>query len=208
MNKKVLGLINQFAQGEISIDSERKEALDELAVLIRQELEERGAVDIIVICTHNSRRSQLGEMWINTLAHFFNIDNLTSYSGGMEDTAFNYRMVNAVQHLGFDLAMVQDGDNPQYIVKGIGKDDHIMFSKAYDHPVNPQSEYIALMVCDHADENCPIVHGMNHRIPLRYKDPKAFDDTELEEEAYQNKVREIGSEIFYLLEKCCISDSE
>ena len=53
------------------------------------------------------------------------------------------------------------------------------------------------MTCSHADENCPVVTGMEKRISLPYNDPKDFDGTPQEAEKYSERVIEIGTEILY-----------
>jgi len=201
MNRKLTDLIEEVSSQKEVISQERIEELDAIASIIVDHLNKADLLNIIVVCTHNSRRSQLGEAWINTLSSYFGIDNIVAYSGGMEETAFNSRMVNAMKECGFGIEEKVTGNNPKYILKGIEMNDHLMFSKVYGDSTNPQNGYLALMVCDHADENCPVVIGMKYRIPLRYKDPKACDDTEKEEEAYVDKVKEIGSEMYYLLNK-------
>ena len=194
LQQLIAGLSDQFGM----IPEDRKKELDDLSQLIISHLDENDILDIIVVCTHNSRRSQLGEAWINTLAKYFELPGIKAYSGGMETTAFNPRMVQAMKELGFDLQIKEEGENPVYNLNG---EDHPMFSKVYDHPLNPQSNYLAMMVCDHADENCPVVFGMKYRVPLRYLDPKAFDDTPEESQAYEDKVREIGRELYYLMSR-------
>ena len=199
MNNKLKTTIEEVGQDVESISSERKRELDDIASLIVKYLSEEEKLDIIVVCTHNSRRSQLGEVWINTLVKYLGIKNIVAFSGGMEETAFNIRMVNALSDSGFEIKEIKDGDNPRYQLDYIGLENHPMFSKVYNDAMNPLSGFMAFMVCDHADENCPIVHGMKYRIPLRYKDPKEYDDTDFEREAYSNKVKEIGREMYYLL---------
>ena len=54
------------------------------------------------------------------------------------------------------------------------------------------------MTCAHADENCPFIPGTEQRIPVRYKDPKTFDDTPEETAAYLNKSIEIATEMQYI----------
>ncbi len=201
MNHRLKDLTNEFSLEEESISLERKKELDEIATLIIEHLKKENSLDIIVVCTHNSRRSQLGEVWINTLANHFEMYNIKAFSGGMEATAFNYRMVNALISSGFNIEEVESKTNPKYVLKDGINENQLMFSKVYDDSMNPQTGFMALMVCDHADENCPIVNGMEYRIPLRYKDPKEFDDTHQESEAYGNKVKEIGREMYYLLSK-------
>ena len=52
--------------------------------------------NIIFICTHNSRRSHIAQVWAQTAASYFNISNVYAYSGGTEATAFNPRAVASV----------------------------------------------------------------------------------------------------------------
>jgi len=199
MNKTLQHTIEQIKQQESIISEVRKTELNDLAVLIKSHLLQDGNLDVVVVCTHNSRRSQLGEAWFNVLAHYFNISGLRAYSGGMEETTFNIRMVQAMNASGFGLQQVRKGKNPVYLLEESIAPEQRMFSKVYNHHSNPQQGFMAIMVCDHADENCPIVRGMKYRIPLRYTDPKEYDNTTQEAEAYRDKVFEIGREIFFIL---------
>lgn len=201
MNQKLKDLIAEISSDEGSITKERIKELDEIASIITIHLQVEDTLDIMVVCTHNSRRSQLGEAWINVLTNHLGIEGIRAFSGGMEVTAFNHRMVSGLRSDGFDLQEIEKGENPKYTLSESTFKDQHMFSKVYNDSMNPQSGFMALMVCGHADENCPIVHGMKYRIPLRYKDPKEFDDTKFEKEAYNNKIIEIGREIYYLLSK-------
>lgn len=185
--------IPALSKQAVLIKDTRKAQLLELASLIKDE-EDRA--QLIIICTHNSRRSQLTELWINFLANHHNYKNIVAYSGGTEATAFNHRMVKAVEKFGFNIDQIEKGDNPRYEYLG-----RKMFSKKYDHSFNPQKDFIAVLVCDSADEACPIVTGAKHRFPLKYKDPKSEDDTAGESKAYTDKVAEIGREMVYLFEE-------
>jgi len=78
---------------------------------------------------------------------------------------------------------------------------HVMFSKKYDDDYNPHSGFIAVMVCDHADEGCPVVQGAAHRISLHYVDPKRDDDTPMESDTYRETVELIGKETLYIMSK-------
>jgi protein-tyrosine-phosphatase len=201
MNNKLRSFIKQISLDCSVISLERKEELDEIARTIIHHLKDERNLDIIVVCTHNSRRSQLGEIWINTLAPYFGLETIIAYSGGMEETAFNIRMVRALRYFGFEIKEMEEGKNPKYALNSENIKNHPLFSKVFDHEMNPKSGFMALMVCGHADENCPIVQGMKYRIPLRYEDPKVFDGTAQENGAYRNKVKEIGREMYYLLDK-------
>lgn len=171
------------------------------ADLINQSIQKFGKAKIIFICTHNSRRSQLGEAWLVAAKQFFQLKNIRSYSGGTEATSFNIRMVVALRESSFHLHSSGPITNPKYKLLALRESrlPHLMFSKVYNDEFNPRENFIALMVCSDADENCPIVHGAEHRISLPYLDPKEFDDTPMEALAYSDKVKEIGREMIYLM---------
>lgn len=57
------------------------------------------------------------------------------------------------------------------------------------------------MTCSHADENCPFIPGAETRIPVRYEDPKEFDDTEMESEKYDERSKQIASEMFFVFSR-------
>jgi arsenate reductase len=57
------------------------------------------------------------------------------------------------------------------------------------------------MTCTNADEGCPMVFGAEGRFPIKYDDPKAFDDTELMNEKYTERSLQIASEMQYVFSK-------
>jgi hypothetical protein len=184
-----------MAQEADKIGEERKAELLEIASKIRGEEDK---LDLVFICTHNSRRSQLGEVLAKVFCADLGISNVNAFSGGIEGTAFDERMVKALREVvGVDLAAVEAGSNPKYSLNG--DTQNLLFSKEYNHPANPSIGFMALMVCGHADENCPIVRGKKFRVCFRFSDPKEFDGTEKETEAYRAKVREMGREIYFFL---------
>ena len=54
------------------------------------------------------------------------------------------------------------------------------------------------MTCSQADGGCPFIAGAEKRIPITYEDPKAFDDSPLEEAKYDERSLQIASEMFYV----------
>jgi protein-tyrosine-phosphatase len=199
LSESIAELINDFDV----ITETRKLELENLALAINESLTQFGKAEITVICTHNSRRSQLGQLWIKVAAIHYGIKNIYTFSGGTEATSFNYRMVNAVKAYGFKVKQLDENANPKYHIL-LGEEDEsmdILFSKVYSENYNPQSNYIAIMVCSQADEGCPFVAGAYKRISLPYLDPKEFDDTELESIKYLEKVKEIGREMLYTVSK-------
>lgn len=201
LNAQVNTLISSLRNEYDKIDFDRKIQLVDMSEIITQELNFNKSVHLNFICTHNSRRSQLAQIWLKASAIYFSIDNVFTYSGGTEATAFNHRMVSALQHVGFDIAEIEAGDNPKYRIAMYDNDVlNIYFSKVYNDPINTQSSYLAVMVCDAANEACPVVHGAKEKYALLYTDPKAFDDTPQESEKYSEKVNEIGREMLFLME--------
>jgi len=180
----------------------RKNELDETAIFIANYLKNNESLGINYICTHNSRRSQFSQIWSATAAAYYKLP-IKSYSGGVEVTAFNPRAVQSCLRLGFHIKKIEESiENPIYEVK-FSEDlaPTICFSKTYDDPSAPKANFITMMTCGHADENCPFIPGAIKRIPFRFDDPKAFDDTDLEAVKYDERSLEIAAEIFYLMRK-------
>ncbi len=196
-NTKVEHLVDRLLAETTRISEERRSLLDDIASKMAMEYIENGSLDVLFICTHNSRRSQLAELWLAIGAKHFGLPGLRVWSGGTDVTSFNYRMVFALQHRGFELYRSKEGDNPHYRTRDLN--EKMFFSKRYDDEFNPGKNFMAITVCDDADEGCPMVHGAVARFHLPYVDPKAADDTDKEIEVYIEKVDEIGREILYCL---------
>lgn len=181
-----------------SISAERKELLHQLVNFVEKKVKASQPVNLNFICTHNSRRSHVSQIWAQAAAHYYHVPNVFCYSGGTEATAFNPRAVKAMQEAGFSIQMTKEGENPLYEVRfAEGAEPVIAFSKKYDDPFNHNQDFAAIMTCSHADENCPLVVGASGRVALTYNDPKEFDGTPQEAAKYSERVHEIGREILY-----------
>lgn len=181
----------------LKISEERKDILDELINYIQSKVTTGKDLNLNFICTHNSRRSQFAQIWAQTAADYFGIP-ATCYSGGVEVTAFNERAVASIKRSGFRVSSKGES-NPVYFV--FNSDDHepiSTFSKLFDDPINKAEQFAAVMVCSHADENCPFIPGTEKRIPIRYDDPKEFDGTTNETEKYDERSMQIAAEMFYV----------
>lgn len=178
------------------IAEERKQVLNGLVDLIAAK---NDSVKLTFICTHNSRRSHMSQLWAQAASAYYGIDNIDCFSGGTESTAFNPRAVKAMKDAGFDITSEDSIDNPIYTVnyaEGLGAIS--AFSKKYDDEFNPQGGYIAIMTCDHANEACPVVFGAESRVAILYVDPKEADGTPEEEARYAERCEQIGNEMFYV----------
>jgi arsenate reductase (thioredoxin) len=195
MYQKLTNTIHKLDAENIAL--ERKKVLQPLIEYIQAKLEKSEEIKLNFICTHNSRRSQLAQIWAKTSANFHGIE-ISSYSGGVEVTAFNNRAVNTVKRAGFKVK--QEGDkNPVYSIFYSDEVEPIVtYSKIYNDPINPKNGFAAIMTCSHADENCPFIPGAEKRIPVRYDDPKEFDDTTLEVSKYDERSMQIANEMFYV----------
>jgi arsenate reductase (thioredoxin) len=190
--------LEQLTKESEQISSDRKITLNELTQFVQLKVNAGQKVYLNFICTHNSRRSHLAQLWAQTAAYYYGVPGVECFSGGTEATAFNQRAVKAMQDAGFDIAKTKEGDNPVYEVRfAIDATPVTAFSKKYDDPFNHNKDFAAVMTCSHADENCPLVLGATARIALTYDDPKNFDGTSQEEAKYKERVLQIGREILF-----------
>lgn len=182
------------------ISDERKAVLRSLSDYISKKYTAEETPKMTVICTHNSRRSHLGQLWLSIGAEYYGLPAVETFSGGTEATAFNIRAVNAMRKIGFEIeANNADAANPDYQIKwSTHMDAYHAFSKKYETAPNPTEDFAAIMVCTSADEGCPIVAGCDFRLSLPFDDPKAFDDTDLEAAKYTERAEQIGREMLFV----------
>lgn len=202
MLKGLSNYISEVKQEYSSIPADRKVFLSELATYMSSKLNSDETIKLMFICTHNSRRSHIAQIWASTLSHEYGLKHIKTYSGGTEATAFNPRAVKALRDAGLDIEAERKVKNPAYAVKfSEGEANLKCFSKEYDHPSNPKESFAAVMTCSDADENCPFIPGAEFRISIPYEDPKVSDGTPTESKVYAERVRQIAIEIGYVMEK-------
>ena len=149
---------------------------------------------VVVVCTGNSRRSMLGAMMGNAAAVFIELPEIRFWSAGTAPSAFNPRTIAALRAIGFQIEPTGDEapqgaegfPNPRYRVRlGSGEGQELIeFSKALGDPSLPKRGFAAIMVCDQADADCPIVPGAAIRLSMPFPDPKTFDESAQEQERY------------------------
>ncbi|BDD03275.1 arsenate-mycothiol transferase ArsC [Aureibacter tunicatorum] len=183
---------------DIQISDDRKNVLNTLVDYIQSRVDSKAEINLNFICTHNSRRSQLSQLWAKAASVYFGIE-ANCFSGGTEETAFNENAVAAAKRAGFEIEKMDNNENPKYKAS-FSKESITLFSKTYNNPVNPQGDFAAVMTCSDADQNCPFIPGAT-RIPVRYNDPKAYDNTPKQDEAYDETSRQIGQEMTYVFSK-------
>ncbi len=192
-------LIHQLTEEEHRIPESRYPVLDLFTKQIRQQLKTNDPIRLNFICTHNSRRSQIAQIWAHTAANAFQIPRIETHSGGTEATAFHPNAVRAMRTLGFHITkseLPSDLQNPRYRISvGPGLPELTCYSKRFEEALPKENLFTAVMTCSDADQNCPIVPGAQTRIPLTFEDPKAYDGSGKEQQEYLKTALEIGREM-------------
>ncbi len=193
----LISSINQLESQLAEIPRSRREELQKLGDYIVSSKDAHRKVQLLFVCTHNSRRSHIAQVWAHTFAQYYGISDVYSYSGGTESTAFNANAVAALTRCGFEITDDHTyKNNPRYRVSpGSGSEDIICYSKRFNEPPNPEVNFAAIMVCSDADENCPVIPGVENRISLPYEDPKNYDGTSEQDDQYDLTCRAIGKEL-------------
>ena len=192
------GLTKEFK----SIPENRKEILEKITQYIAKKRVMGGPINLVYICTHNSRRSHFGQVWAHVAASYYGIKNVNTYSGGTEATAFNINAINSLKRVGFTIKPINIEKNTTYhVFHDDNEAPSVCFSKTYDDAKNPQKEFAAIMTCSDAEENCPFIPGVELRIGTTYDDPKAFDNTPQQDAKYDERCKQIALETLYVFSK-------
>lgn len=189
------------------IDEPHRLAGQTLADWIARNYRPGQPLDVIVVCTGNSRRSILGATMGNVAAAYYGMPEIRFHSGGTAPTAFNARTVATLKESGVEVEPTgkeaAKGEpataNPIYRVRwgtagnsGGPVMEATEFSKHYADPANPQKGFAALMVCGEADAACPFVKGSALRVSMPYLDPKIYDGGSLESAKYAERRDDMG----------------
>jgi arsenate reductase len=186
------------------IGDTHREAGAKLAEWIAANYQPGRALDVVVVCTGNSRRSILGATMGNVAAGYCGMPEVRFHSGGTAPTAFNPRTIATLTAIGVEVEPsakeAPRGEpktaNPVYKVRWGASGDPAMeaveFSKMYSDPNNPHSGFAALMVCSEADAGCPFVKGATLRVSMPYLDPKVYDGSPFEAAKYAERRDDIG----------------
>lgn len=187
---------------QIPIPNERIEILNPLANYLQNKVDSKQEIRLNFICTHNSRRSHLAQVWAQTMAFHFNIQNVFCYSGGTETTAMFPKIAQTLTDQGFQIQQLSQDQNPIYAIK-FSQNQHpiICFSKNYFNNFNPQENFAAILACNHADQGCPIVIGAENRFAIQYEDPKIFDNTPFSNQKYSECSLQIAAEMYHVFSK-------
>ncbi|MBE8715285.1 arsenate-mycothiol transferase ArsC [Sphingobacterium hungaricum] len=183
-------------------DASRRLRLEPLIDYMQQKMDKQEDIHLNFICTHNSRRSHLAQIWAQTSAKYFKISNVYCYSGGTEATAIYPQVIKTLEKQGFSILPLATAENTIYAIKVDSNAFPIIgFSKRFDDTFNPISDFVAVMTCSQADQECPYIAGADKRFSLPFEDPKSSDNTPQESEVYEQRSLQIANEMFYIFSK-------
>ena len=120
---------------------------------------------VLFVCTHNSARSQMAEGFLCALG----AGRFEAASAGTEKTSVNPLAIEAMAERGID-------------IRGHA-------SKTVDGLLGTPWDYL-ITVCDDANERCPFVPGMRHRLHWSFPDPSRASGTHEERLAIFRRVRD------------------
>ena len=123
-------------------------------------------VNILVLCTGNSCRSQMAEGYLRK----FGQEEIEVYSAGIETHGLNPLAVKVMAENGLDISRHTSNHVDEY--------------------ANIDFDYI-ITVCDHARENCPYIPGKATRFHHNFPDPAKASGSEEEILEEFKKVRDM-----------------
>ena len=122
-------------------------------------------VRVLILCTHNSSRSQMAEGLLREMAG----DRMEVFSAGTEPSRVNPLAVKAMEERGINISGHRSKHLNEYL----------------DQPF----DYV-ITVCDDAAETCPLFPGKAERIHWSFPDPSAATGSEEERLAVFRRVRD------------------
>lgn len=205
--------LNRYLKARLAesglIPEDRRKVLDQVASYVAERVGSGEPARLTFICTRNSRRSQMAQIWAQAAAQFFGVPGVSAFSGGTEVTAFDPRAVSAMVRAGFRIERSSNDDNednPVYLVHAGNELPPVRaFSKAYLDSSNPGHGFCAVLTCSSADRDCPVITSADERVLIPYEDPKSYDGTDQETARYDATSREICREMGWLFARVVIA---
>jgi arsenate reductase len=135
-----------------------------------------GKITVLFLCTGNSCRSQMAEGW----ARWLKGDVIEPYSAGVENRGLNPSAVKVMAEAGVDIAGHR--------------------SKVLAEVIDIPFDYV-VVVCDDANESCPVFPGRVKRVHVSFDDPPRLARNAGTEEEALSHYRRVRDEIRAFVEK-------
>lgn len=129
---------------------------------------------VLVLCTHNSARSQMGEALLRKLS----AGSVDVYSAGSDPSSIHPDAVAVMAIYDIDIT---------------GQE-----AKSVDQFAGESFDYV-ITVCDRVREVCPLFPNDPERIHWSFADPALVEDSERRREAFEKTARELTVRLRYLL---------
>ena len=180
------------------ITAERKQHLDHISHTMAKILHERRYLEIVFLCTHNSRRSIFSEIMSHVLSDALKLP-FYSYSGGAEGTYIAPQVITTLEDIGFETSRFNSRLDTAYHIKYRKRKNALVFySHNMDNFIRKQYPYITISTCDEATETCPVGPAEAIRFSTPYEDPKVADGTPMESAVYRATCDEITTNLLYI----------
>ena len=191
------GIIEYISDLDLEeIPSERKGLLDPILTHIQEKVKNHLDINLLFICAHNARRSQIAQAWSVIAADYFGLQ-INSYSGGVEVTEVSPHIIQEFENMGCSVLKGKKF-NPKYaLYYSFNKNPITLFSKHYDDRGSIH-EFSTIYVCSEEEDNCPQVLGSEAQFQLPYEDPSEYDQAENPEELYEDIMKQIALEMGYI----------
>tara|TARA_Y100001970_G_C14172891_1_gene825181 strand:+ start:114 stop:776 length:663 start_codon:yes stop_codon:yes gene_type:complete len=197
MNRVIQEYINNLIKNFDEIINIRKSVLLNVSKYINENILKNQKVNLMFICTHNSRRSQLAQVWSYVAFNYYKLEKIKVFSGGTEVDKFNSNAIYSLINAGLIIKKINKNE---FLVKTCQQEKGLKcYSKQYNSENNPKNNFIAIMTCSDADKKCPVLKGANKKIVLPYKDPKVSEGLENEKKTYDQSCFYIAKEMFFIM---------
>ena len=166
-------------------NQKRKKRLDNIASVINENLNKTRS--IVFLCTHNSRRSQICEVWGKVFAEIYR-KKININSAGAFKTVVHSQVYESIVKCGLVV------DNKKEIF--FDKKKFKLNSKTIDSLT--MKNFIAVMTCSNAEKSCPNDPRSIRNIKMFFNDPRIYDETDKMSREYLNTTIYIAEELNYI----------
>lgn len=195
-------LVEAAHSNSLLITAERKKQLQPVVSYLKQTIAIGQSPQLLFVCTENSRRSMLAQVWSEIAAEYFDVKDFGAHSAGSKATALHPNTLAALKRSGLQISVLSEGSNPRYSTAvSESRPPLLLYSKEVNDAALPEKNFAAVMVCVDDAEACPFISNASARIPLPYSDPKKFDGTNEMESAYDRCSLQIAAEMMWVMEQ-------
>ena len=160
------------------------------------EIQQKGALHLLWMDTHNSRRSIFCQVWAKCWAMHHGLEGFEMYSGGIKVEAIHTNTLDALSNAGLFVNRLDARENAHYqLYYQEQKSPVAVFSKLLGDAPNPQENFLAVYTSETAKERFSSISGAKLTFSLLYPDPKIADGSMEEEVVYADLNEQVAVEM-------------